>query len=353
MTILGLILLVIWLVTATIRLYPHHEAYFNEIVGGPENGSAILVDSNIDWGQDLPALKELMTELDIEEVNLAYFGTAVPEAYGVRYKPAPGFIRFTGGPEVNAFNPYAPEPGWYAISETSLRLGLVRQNFDIYAYFAAQEPVAKAGYSINLYEVTYPETMPTERMIVTGKPVADMDLEQLGIRPEERVIVKWVESPQITILSPAPAELPPDVEEMSLDFEGQFSLIGYRLDKSIYEVGETIELALFWQLGLNPVETPKPAMGNPLASFIHLTGSESSEIVAQYDGWGAALSTLETGDVVVQNVSIVIPEQTPPGPYELVTGLYSPQTSRRLSTTLDGAQTDTVHLIGLSINGSD
>jgi hypothetical protein len=94
-------------------------------------------------------------------------------------------------------------------------------------------------------------------------------------------------------------------------------------------------------------------MGNPLASFIHLTSSETSEIVAQFDGWGAALSTLETGDVVVQNVSIVIPEQTPPGPYELVTGLYSPQTSRRLSTTLDGAQTDAVHLIGLSINGSD
>jgi hypothetical protein len=28
-------------------------SYFNEAVGGPENGHAYLVDSNIDWGQDL------------------------------------------------------------------------------------------------------------------------------------------------------------------------------------------------------------------------------------------------------------------------------------------------------------
>jgi len=353
LTIAGLILLVLWLTFTTLRLYPHHEAYFNELVGGSKNGGEILVDSNIDWGQDLPALRQLMDDMDIEEVNLAYFGTAVPEAYGVRYKPAPGFIRFTGGPEINAFNPYTPEPGWYAISATSLRLGLVRQNFDIYEYFAARDPIAKAGYSINLYKVTYPETMPTEPKVVIGKPVADMDPEEIGIRPGERVLVKWTESPQTMILSPAPAELPPDVEEMSLDFEGHFTLVGYRLDKSSYEAGEAIDLTLFWRVGSNRVETPRPAMGNPLASFIHLTGSDTSEIVAQYDGWGAALSTLETGDVVVQNVSITIPEQAPPGRYALVTGLYSPQTSRRLSTTLDGELTDAVHLAELSIIGID
>jgi len=37
-------------------------SYFNEIAGGPDNGHAHLVDSNIDWGQDVFFLKKWMDE---------------------------------------------------------------------------------------------------------------------------------------------------------------------------------------------------------------------------------------------------------------------------------------------------
>ena len=38
-------------------MYPHYLAYFNPLAGGPGNGYKHLVDSSLDWGQDLPGLK--------------------------------------------------------------------------------------------------------------------------------------------------------------------------------------------------------------------------------------------------------------------------------------------------------
>ncbi len=46
----------LWYGVGTLRVHPHHLAYFNEIAGGPANGWRLLVDSNLDWGQDLKRL---------------------------------------------------------------------------------------------------------------------------------------------------------------------------------------------------------------------------------------------------------------------------------------------------------
>lgn len=43
----------LWSVFSTLSNYPHQLAYFNESVGGPENGHKHLLGSNLDWGQDL------------------------------------------------------------------------------------------------------------------------------------------------------------------------------------------------------------------------------------------------------------------------------------------------------------
>jgi hypothetical protein len=42
------------------RAYPNWLGYFNEPAGGPERGWWQLEDSNVDWGQDLVALKQWM-----------------------------------------------------------------------------------------------------------------------------------------------------------------------------------------------------------------------------------------------------------------------------------------------------
>ncbi len=66
---------------------PHYLAYFNQLVGGPQNGYRHLVDSSLDWGQDLPALAVSLEELRAREGEIpiygAYFGAALPAYYGL------------------------------------------------------------------------------------------------------------------------------------------------------------------------------------------------------------------------------------------------------------------------------
>ena len=45
-------LLLVWHAVESFAIHPHYLAYFNEFIGGPENGYKYLADSNIDWGQD-------------------------------------------------------------------------------------------------------------------------------------------------------------------------------------------------------------------------------------------------------------------------------------------------------------
>ncbi|MBK8984982.1 MAG: glycosyltransferase family 39 protein [Chloroflexi bacterium] len=221
-------LLLVWHMVGSLRLWPHQEAYFNELAGGPENGRTLLVDSNVDWGQDLILLRQLLLEQGINQVYLGYFGTALPEKYGIAYQPIPGFIRFTAGAEIDAYNPYTPPPGWYAISETSKRLGLMLQNTDIYAYFQGKEPVACAGYSICLYRVDYPAATPLDRLVVNdGRSIADIAPEELGVSDGRRLIAKWVQAPG-AIYPLGEGFTPPEgFQALGVDFGGALTLLGY------------------------------------------------------------------------------------------------------------------------------
>lgn len=65
--------------------HPHHATYINWLGGGsPLAASRILRDSNVDWGQDLKLMAGTLDELEIDRVNLAYFGSGRPQAYGIR-----------------------------------------------------------------------------------------------------------------------------------------------------------------------------------------------------------------------------------------------------------------------------
>ena len=75
----------IWMMVIHVFIWPDYLSYFNEFIGGPSNGYKYLRDSNIDWGQDLPALKEYMESKAIDEIFLSYFGTADPAFYDINY----------------------------------------------------------------------------------------------------------------------------------------------------------------------------------------------------------------------------------------------------------------------------
>ena len=332
------VILLLWTAVGVLRIYPHQEAFFNELAGDWHNWSRILVDSNLDWGQDLIALRQLMHDYGLQEVNLAYFGMASPEAYGIQYRPLPGYLRFVSGPEVAAFNPYTPAPGWYAISATSLRLGVLSpETADYYAYFQDQEPINRAGYSIYLYQVPDDPQQPVNHVAVTGKPVGQHTAAELGIQPREHTAVRWSDSPNTTIY-PGGKGFDASFQPVGANFEDVVTLLGYSGDFSYISPASTIEMTLYWQVGDNPMPSPKPANGPPLAAFVHLTGEEVWRVLAQHDGWPTALRGLEPGDIVAQKTAVWVNEQAPSGEYHLLVGLYSPQTMIRLQpdTVLEG-----------------
>lgn len=144
------------LIVADLAIHPHYLSYFNLAAGGPDNGRNVLIDSNIDWGQDLLRLKQWMVENEVDSLKLGWFGTAVPEYYDIHYEPLPGsplpqFYSLWGSPP---FDPSAPEPGLYAISVTSLwELPLPDDQKYVYPWFRARQPDEQIGYSIMIYRV--------------------------------------------------------------------------------------------------------------------------------------------------------------------------------------------------------
>jgi hypothetical protein len=73
---------------------PGYLSYFNRFAGGARGGERWLLDSNLDWGQDLGRLAEWMRHEGIGEIALAYFGTADPQAYGIRYRKVFAYADF-------------------------------------------------------------------------------------------------------------------------------------------------------------------------------------------------------------------------------------------------------------------
>jgi hypothetical protein len=79
------LVLVGWFVVESWWIRPNYLAYFNELIGGPSQGYRYLVDSSLDWGQDLPGLKGWIERhaRPGERVYLSYFGSGDPVYYGV------------------------------------------------------------------------------------------------------------------------------------------------------------------------------------------------------------------------------------------------------------------------------
>jgi len=82
-------LLVIVFLTESAGAYPSYLSFFNAAAGGTLNGHRYLLDSNLDWGQDLKRLAQYTESRKVEKLCLSYFGTADPGSYGIRYQPLP------------------------------------------------------------------------------------------------------------------------------------------------------------------------------------------------------------------------------------------------------------------------
>ena len=97
--------LFIWAILTVISVWPSFLSYFNEIAGGPNNGYKFVVDSNLDWGQDILRLAQFIEKNNIKEIKMDYFSGA----------PAEYYIKTA---KIDSFNREVPQKGWLAVSST-------------------------------------------------------------------------------------------------------------------------------------------------------------------------------------------------------------------------------------------
>lgn len=132
-------LLVLWNAATFVGMYPYFLAYFNEFAGGPDGGYRYVVDSNLDWGQDLRRLAKFVEEKNIDHIKVNYFGGGdVPYYLGDRAE-----IWHADNGETT---------GWLAISATFLQTSRAYP-WASYEWLDAHKPVAKIGYSIFVYNI--------------------------------------------------------------------------------------------------------------------------------------------------------------------------------------------------------
>ncbi len=126
--------------------FPNYIPYFNQIAGGSYGGSRYVLDSNVDWGQDLYRFRDWLNSTDIKKISFDYFsgwadpayyiGSRYVQSYTKQYKNAADFIVRN------------PSNGWLAVS-----LEYAKGSAD-YAWLKNYTPVTIVGHSIVVYHIT-------------------------------------------------------------------------------------------------------------------------------------------------------------------------------------------------------
>jgi hypothetical protein len=159
------LVLVLWSLVSTVAIHPHYLSYFNEAAGGPDKGHNHLIDSNIDWGQDVLFLKAWLDQHpEAHPLGFACFNTIDPRILGIDFTlPPPGPITADAA-EGKSANRLGPRPGYYALDVNFVRCfaysvpdgkgQFVYSPLHQYEYFQHFQPIAKAGYSIFIYHIT-------------------------------------------------------------------------------------------------------------------------------------------------------------------------------------------------------
>ncbi|HEC21743.1 MAG TPA: phospholipid carrier-dependent glycosyltransferase [Chloroflexi bacterium] len=364
-----------WQIILHLAIYPDYLAFFNLAAGGPDNGYRLVVDSNLDWGQDLPGLAEYLQERGIGQVYLSYFGQADPAYYGINYTALPSWPPPPPDPERPPFHPLNPAPGIYAISASNL-VGVQLYEPDSFGYFRAREPVARIGHSIFIYEVApvtatagaqappwfaqcaVPAPLETEARLtrLTGRsdlffvyfdctqslpfpegagwlllpagiePVADPGAPDYEARFEDgspRYYVWLVDEPP----PPPPSTVEFPAVPLPLPIAGHLELLGYRLSAGEVSIGDTLTLTAWWRVR----EPPPP----PVSIFAHLLAADGTPVQVG-DSLGVAAEDWRSGMVLIQQHHFSISEDVAPGDYALAVGLYSLETLERFPVSRSG-----------------
>jgi len=133
--------LVLWMAVSGAIRHPDYLAYFNELAGAePEK---VLVDSDLDWGQDTILLARRLRELGAKQAS--YIQMNLDSA---RLQAWPGM------PPTRPINPIVPAEGWTAVGPTFWKVGqygLDHRYPNINPWFESLKPVERVGSQLLYY----------------------------------------------------------------------------------------------------------------------------------------------------------------------------------------------------------
>ncbi len=337
----GLLAASCWLIVGTLRTLPYPLTFFNELAGGPAGGYRYLVDSNLDWGQNLWDLASWMQEHDVRRIAYAHYSPARPATYGGRADFLPP------DPRAVPFAPWDPSAGWYAIGATVLQ-GPYAPSLNTYAWFRSAAPITRLGNALFIYRV--PDHPPLAWVsLCDGVPMAeDAALREVG-HPVSRTVRLDCAHSQVAPagggsgLVVAPPDVPPPVRVARtvslrnaagqpsgklyyvsgdaprpdvvypLHFDGPLDLLGVTLPQDSVRPGQLATLLTYWKVTSVP--------SRPLSLMAHLV-SPAGVDVAVGDGLGFPIEQWRMGDVLVQRHTFTVPASAPPGRYTFRLGAY-------------------------------
>ena len=146
--VVGPVLLVLFAaqLMVAVRTFPSYISYFNPLIGSHRNADRILIDSNLDWGQDLRRLKQWTDAHGVDFIRIDYFGG--------------GDIEHLFAEKAERWTAPRPEPlprGWYAVSRHFYRVSFDPKespvDYDTYLEASNAEYVTTVGGSIDVYRV--------------------------------------------------------------------------------------------------------------------------------------------------------------------------------------------------------
>jgi hypothetical protein len=123
--------------------FPNYLAFFNILCGGAKSGPKYLLESNIDWGQDLKKLRAFLRPYGTAPVCLDYFGNADVEYYGFASIGAIPWTQDADGRE---------RLDCMAAISVNLLYGLYTDP-GAFSWLRDRKPLARVGGSISVYDL--------------------------------------------------------------------------------------------------------------------------------------------------------------------------------------------------------
>lgn len=372
----GLVLLGLWYIIGTLRIFPYEISYFNELVGGPYNGHRYLVDSNLDWGQSLKALFRWLNSQDKYRGEPVYLAAASDASlYGITYIPYRWILLPHALPLL--YSRFAPPPGLHAIGASALQ-GIGVGEPDNFDWFRHREPIARPGIAFFVYYVPPADPPPTwvaqctvPVVPLSHQAIADgfgrSDLREVyfdctsgwfyptgGQAPGWFVLFREVAlsrdlfikdhlaTAQLSFEQDHTGFLPPFAvyEQPTGSFlprfpatdriqVGQLAFLGYNLlgyNNGSPPPGRMIEIETWWRVEGVP--------HRPLSIMMHLVGPDGTRIVG--DGLAIPVDQWQLSDIIVQRHRLPLPADAPIGEYRPFTGVYWLDTMERWVVMQEG-----------------